>query len=424
MHIQRKPQTQPSESSFQDGAVGLRSRPLRVLLVSSLFPPTVVGGAETVVSDLAIELRTLGFTVTVLTTQPTGGISREVLPHGIEVIRVSPYQFYWPWGDARPSLPARVAWHVLDTWNILNLHRLRFLSTFDVIHTHNLSALSPAVWMKARRKANVVIHTAHDYYLLCPRATLLRSSDRVCTDAPVPCRIYRSAHLLQLRQIDALTAPTMHVLQRHELEGASVRVKRVIHNGVALPPLTAARKSNHEGFNLLFLGQVSRHKGVLTAIDAVRFSRADDVQLDIAGRGELEESVREIAASDSRIRYHGFVDGREKEKLLSHADALIVPSIWEEPAPLSILEALVRGLPVIASRIGGIPELVRHDVDGFLATPGSSDEFAQAIGWVRLHQDRMRTSVASRRHGFSKQRMANDFARLYLELLGTTRRGL
>ena len=101
-----------------------------------------------------------------------------------------------------------------------------------------------------------------------------------------------------------------------------------------------------------YLGQLTPNKGVDVLVDA---ARRGGHRLVVAGRGRLEQQVR--SAGDT-VDYLGWVSGVDREKFFDRIDCLVVPSVWEEPAGLAVNEAYARGIPVIATRAGGLPEYV------------------------------------------------------------------
>jgi glycosyltransferase involved in cell wall biosynthesis len=141
--------------------------------------------------------------------------------------------------------------------------------------------------------------------------------------------------------------------------------------------------------SILFLGEIGKRKGIydlvcaLTEIAAVR----PEVRLVAAGSGELEE-VRRLARElgvEERLALPGWVSGEAKARLLAEAALYVLPS-YHENLPVSILEAMAAGLPVVSTRVGGIPDMVRHGVEGFLTGPGTPRELAQCI--LQLVADR------------------------------------
>ena len=99
----------------------------------------------------------------------------------------------------------------------------------------------------------------------------------------------------------------------------------------------------------------------------------------IAGRGAEETAVRAAACANSRVEYRGWVSAEAKDALLSELDALVVPSHWQDPAPLVVNEARARGLTVIGTTAGGIPELIAPASEPLLVPPGDRDALAVAL---------------------------------------------
>jgi glycogen(starch) synthase len=132
------------------------------------------------------------------------------------------------------------------------------------------------------------------------------------------------------------------------------------------------------------MSRVQASKGPDVLIRAFRRLTEASLRLHIAGTGPALEACRSLAAGDPRIRFYGFVEGAERVRLVSTADCVVLPSLWPENAPVTIQDAFQFGPVVIASRIGGIPEMVSDCVNGLLVEPG--DEAAIAAAIERLRQ--------------------------------------
>jgi glycosyltransferase involved in cell wall biosynthesis len=173
---------------------------------------------------------------------------------------------------------------------------------------------------------------------------------------------------------------------------------------------------------LVFAARLVVEKGVQVVLDAMQLLPAHcRVELHLAGRGPLEARVTEAAAANPAIRFHGFVSGDAKHALLSQADAMLLPSLWFENAPVVIVEAAAYGLGVVGSRLGAIPEFIDEGRNGLLFEAGSADDLARAI--VRLHDDpalRATFAAEGRRwaEGFSVGAMADRYLEIYGELVG------
>jgi glycosyltransferase involved in cell wall biosynthesis len=363
---------------------------MRICLVSNLYPPDVLGGAEIVVGHLARGLQAVGHEVMAVATAPRARAGRDTVD-GVRVCRLDPANIYWA-GDA-PSRPRVVKplWHLVDLWNPVMYRRLRSLLAAekpDVVHTHNLGGLSAAAWSATRAAGLPLVHTLHDHSLTCVRAVRMTRSGRVCERQCAPCAL-RSGWLERLsRGVDAVAAPTRFVLERHLELGFFPRAHPAVVPWGAPPLAMAAGPSRRdEGpVRFLFVGGLEPHKGIGVALEAFRRAPAARASLDIAGAGTMADPCRAAARRDPRIRFHGFVTGEEKERLLGSADALLFPSLCWEAAGLVMLEAFAHGVPVIASRTGGIPEFIEEGRTGFLVTPG--DAVALATHIDRLAGDR------------------------------------
>jgi glycosyltransferase involved in cell wall biosynthesis len=190
------------------------------------------------------------------------------------------------------------------------------------------------------------------------------------------------------RAVDAVAAPSRFVLDRHLELGFFPRAHTAIVPWGAPPVATAgapARRGEHPvGF--LYIGGLQAHKGVGVVLEAFRRTPGARATLDIAGAGAMTGVCRAAAGRDPRIRCHGFVTGPEKARLLGSADVLLVPSLCWETVGLVMLEGFASGLPVIASRTGGIPEFVEAD-RGILVEPGNAAALAAQIAWCAENRD-------------------------------------
>jgi glycosyltransferase involved in cell wall biosynthesis len=153
--------------------------------------------------------------------------------------------------------------------------------------------------------------------------------------------------------------------------------------------------------SLLFLGRIIPEKGVgdlLLAMPAV-LERVPECRLVIAGTGDLQRYC-ELAVQlgiKHAVRFPGYLEGAEKAELLRQATVFVLPS-HIEAMPMSVLEAMSNGLPVVATTVGGIPQAIRHGVDGLLFEP--RDVVALADALMRLLSDEQwrRSMAASARH--------------------------
>jgi glycosyltransferase involved in cell wall biosynthesis len=208
-----------------------------------------------------------------------------------------------------------------------------------------------------------------------------------------------------------------------EKAGLRAKMRAVVHNGIPQPetPIRRIPRPAAAAPRFLMLSRLTIEKGVRVLLDAVAQLPPDLVfEVAIAGTGPLEDEVRAATARDRRITYLGFVDGEAKAKALSWADHLLLPSLWYENAPVTIIEAAAHGIGLIGSDIGAIPEFVENGQTGLLFPPGDAAALA-AIMWRVAQDPSVLPNLAVRGRAlaerFTLERMITQYERHYLDLL-------
>ncbi len=271
----------------------------------------------------------------------------------------------------------------------------------DVIHVHNTFPLiSPSLYWVASRVGVPVVQTLHNFRLMCLNALFLREG-KVCEDCmgKVPWRGVTQACYRESYAASAALAG-MLVLHRglgtyRNKVGRYIALNefcrgKFIEGG--LPAERVVVKPNFVDFDapetvtrsgLLFVGRLSAEKGVATL--AAAMSQLSDVTLRVAGDGP-EAGLLEHVAGVVRL---GSLPGEIVRQEMSRASALVVPSIWYENFPRTIVEAFACGLPVIASRIGALADIVTDGRTGLLFEPGNPQDMADKLTWVQAHPEQM-----------------------------------
>lgn len=195
----------------------------------------------------------------------------------------------------------------------------------------------------------------------------------------------------------------------------------VVYNPVVLEAPTACEA--RDAAMLLVLGRLGKGKGTYDLLEAIvilaeRFPR---LQVLLGGDGELE-SIRSRAAAlgiADKVRLLGWVRGDDKRALLARASLYVLPS-YHEGLPMSVLEAMAAGLPVVATPVGGIPEAVCDGVEGFLVQPGDVVALADRVGRLLADADlRQRMGEAGRRKVeqlFAVEKIVPQISAIYAEL--------
>jgi glycosyltransferase involved in cell wall biosynthesis len=371
--------------------------PMKILFANTLYPPNIGGGAEVALADMVTAFRARGHQCTVLATHGGKGVLREEV-QGAPVLRIGHRNVYWGFPLAAHSAPARTAWHAIDGYNPAMAHEAGKMMDEvapDVLVCHNLAGLSVAAWAQAKKRNLPIVQVLHDYYLQCPKSTMFRDG-KCCTQRCGSCGLFRLPHRAASENVDAVVGVSEAVLQAHLRNGlfSHARIKAVVHNARALPaPKQLAAPTRP--FTFGYLGALTEIKGVellAKAFDRVASRDARPMRLVIAGQGKEEDVARlQREYASERVSFVGHVKPSE---FFAKIDVAVVPSLWNEPLGLVVFEALAAGVPVIGSRRGGIPEMIRHRRNGLLFEPTEAGSLESAM-LLLMADDALRASMRS-----------------------------
>ncbi|MEM9755872.1 MAG: glycosyltransferase family 4 protein, partial [Pseudomonadota bacterium] len=172
---------------------------------------------------------------------------------------------------------------------------------------------------------------------------------------------------------------------------------RIVHCGVSPERYDRTGTRSGAGLHLVFVGRLAPVKGLRVLMAALRRLDAPDVRLTVVGDGPERAALQALAAPlGAAVRFTGYQSQEEVAQILATADAFVLPS-FAEGVPVVLMEALAAGLPVIATRITGVPELVEDGVSGLLVTPGDPGALAAAIADLSARADRGRSLGAAGR---------------------------
>ena len=356
---------------------------MKICIISNLYEPYIIGGAEIVAAELAKKI-SLKHEVVVMTTTPQKGfkVQREIF-NGVRVIRFYPLNLYNNFEFRKQPTVLKPFWHGIDIWNVhtyLTVRQTLIEEKPDLIHTHNISGLSPSVWSAAASLKIPIVHTLHDYSLLCSKTTLLKNNGDICDLSCLGCCFFRIFKKQFSKAVNAVISPSRFVLDMLVSNNFFPEAKKhVVFYGIELQKHEKRSLTNKNDITFLYIGQLEKHKGIEVLLKAFLKLSPKNLSLHIAGTGSMKEKIKEAAEKDKRIKFHGFVEGDAKKKLFLSSNILIVPSIWYENSPKVIYEAYSFGLPVLGSRIGGIPELIDHEKTGFLFESCSSNDLQSTM---------------------------------------------
>jgi glycogen(starch) synthase len=362
---------------------------MRILLLAQFLPP-MIGGVERHVWTLARALAARAHEVTLLGLAAGDELPGEHVADGVRIVRVAAATSRLPFLYSDPARP-----HVLPVPDPLVTRAIRReLATgrYDVVHAHNWivnSALGPA------SDAGVpVVMTMHDYSHVCVTARLMEKAERRCGGpAAGRCISCAAAHFGAVKGPVVLAANTLSAWQRRRRLTRVAAVSGAVASEVALGGLGVPAEvipnfipddiireqipPSSPDAPLLFVGDLTPDKGVHVLFDAYRML-ADPPPLLLAGRSTPD--VDELVPDGARLV--GALPHEEVLALFASARAVVVPSVWSDPCPTVVLEAMAAGRPVVAAASGGILDMVVDGITGLLVPPGDAVALARAIGTV------------------------------------------
>lgn len=279
-----------------------------------------------------------------------------------------------------------------------NLRKLIHNTKPDIAHLHLFYGGLTSSILKALKDCGIpVVQTVHDYRYLCPANAFLDKRSRICEKCKnrfyLQCSIFRCLEnnffyssiltmeaytrkylLNPLEFIDHFIFVSKFSKDKHvQFYKAFENKSSLLYNFTFLPESSSI--SRGPGY-LLFFGRLSNEKGIMSLLKAVKSS---SLKLVIAGTGPLLPKVESVLLSATNVEYLGHKNTMELEGLIRNAAYIVVPSEWYENNPMTVLESFAHGKPVIGSRIGGIPEIVRENETGFLFESGNIEDMSGVI---------------------------------------------
>ncbi|WP_066552010.1 glycosyltransferase family 4 protein [Croceicoccus bisphenolivorans] len=331
---------------------------MRIAIINTLYPPTTVGGAERSVAVLAEGLARTGHDVHAIVLDDVGSVRTETVV-SVRVHRLPHGNAYWPFDGKQRGKLEKAAWHLRDRGKATvedSVAELLNQIAPDVLHTNNLTGFGSGIVPMARRMGLPVVHTLRDFSLLCARASLFRDGQD-CTRRCIACRAITTPRIRTAADVDVVVGNSTYMIEQHRAFGMfRATAAKTIYNAVPELPDAPRRTDAHGSpFRFGFAGAIKPEKGIGILLDACRRLPESGWSLAIAGRGNegyLAHLKNKYAGLP--LTWLGFVP---IERFLADVDLTVIPSIWPEPMPRTLIETLASGLPAIVSDAGGSKEV-------------------------------------------------------------------
>lgn len=316
----------------------------------------------------------------------------------------------------------------------------------DIVHINNFQRQLSSSIIEAIKEKNIpIVFTAHDVQAICPAITMLDSDKNICEKCKkgkyINCikkkcikdstlksvlgaieGYYYRYKKIYTKKIDYIITPSEFYKQKLVEDGIPKEKIEAIHNFVELEEYDI--ETQDEGYALYF-GRLSKEKGILNLIEA--FSKIKTGILYIAGEGPEKENIEQFIKENNlseKIKLLGFLKADEMKKYISKCKFVVVPSIWYENCPYSVMETLAIGKPVLGADIGGIPELVKNNENGLTYKYDSIEELSQKTQELFNNKELTikmgQNAKENAKKLYSKEIHYDKIIKIYQKLLETT----
>src|SRR3989344_2841211 len=372
-----------------------RQPQMKIAFVIEYFRPMGAGGSGWSTYYLAKDLAANNQEVVVLT--PNYGAKKTEFDDGIRILR---FPFYLKLKNFN-QLPGNFAltnpfWIL---WTAINLFILLKKENPDVIHVQGKYSVPPAVIANIFFKKPLVA-TVRDYLVICNYGICLMDSDKVCNLKDYFFRDFKSYLNIYLAKKDFLSIIINFMfaiwgrLSKNYLKffinktdyliSLSKKQRTIlVKNGITpkIEPIYTNYVFNKATFlkkvntDIMYVGRLTYGKGIglfLGAIPIIK-KKVKGVTFTIVGDGIFRKEVEKIAHDDDTVNYIPYIEHQKLQKYFQKSRLTVVPSIWPDPLPRIAMESIASGTPVIATDSGGLPEIVKNGVYGYLSRKNFKD---------------------------------------------------
>lgn len=307
----------------------------------------------------------------------------------------------------------------------------------DIAHLHMFFGHLSSSILPVLKQYNIpVVMTVHEHRMLCPISVMRNSKGEICEKCAngnyINCIIGKchrdnifgsSVYAMECfvrdnffsyeKNVDRFIMPSKFIMNKHIQYKPSIKTKsRQIYNFIDLKKY--ALESLHNNYYLYF-GRLSREKGIMTLLSAWR--HFPNLRLYIVGDGELEEDVKKYIKryEMNNIELLGFLNGDTLLNIIKKSKFIFVPSECYENNPMTVIEGFALGKPSMGAKIGGIPELVKDGVTGYLFESGSVNDLIKTIGKTENISDEEYKKLSKNARNFAEENFNEN--KYYTKLL-------
>ncbi len=365
---------------------------MKILIVNKFLFPN--GGSETYIFNLGKELEEQGHEVQYFGMEHPGrivGNHAESYTSSMDFHKGKLSKLFYPFKIIYSVEAGKKIGKVLyDFWpDIVHLNNFNFQITPSVIYEIRR-------WGKKNNRYLPIVYTAHDYQWVCPNHMMyIPDRNEICFRCEGgrfgECTKNKCIHNSRVRSLlgtieaglykklntyektDLIICPSEFMRKKLATDRALKDKLKVLYNFLEEGGTQTGDEPCEKEDYVLYFGRFAKEKGIETLLEVCR--QLPEISFIFAGGGELEKELKDV----KNVKNVGFQKGEELKKLIGRAKFSVFPSEWYENCPYSVMESQLYGTPVVASRIGGVPELVEDGITGELFTPGDVDDLKSKI---------------------------------------------
>ncbi|MGI6347822.1 MAG: glycosyltransferase [Patescibacteria group bacterium] len=327
---------------------------MKIIIINNLYYPYHKGGAEKVCETLIKNYQQQGHEVILITTKPKK--SQRKTPH-LKTYYINSEYFNLD----KKTWFYRLFWHFSSFFQFKKSKQLKKIienEKADLIVSNNLMGFGWLSFKTIRETGVKHHHILHDLQLLHPSGLMFFGQEKKLNS--ILAKLYQKLTRKLTQSPALIISPSAWLLNEHQKRNYF----KNSHTKIQKNPYPIVNKKNLKPeASFVFVGQIAKHKGIIFLIETWKKLNNKNYTLKIIGQGPLLEKIKKISASESNIEILGQKNSNEVFLEIEKSLALIVPSYCYENSPTVIYEAQALDRPVIASNLGGIPEILRPNID-------------------------------------------------------------
>ncbi len=365
----------------------------KILFLTHQFFPNHITGTEKLTLTTSQYLQKIGYDPVVVTYSPSepfqsftgftdGCYFNEYIYEGIRVISFRA-------ANETPDLSGRIHLEYVDDFAQMILEQEKPA----LVHAMHMMRVGTFL-LVAKRLGIPYGLSLTDYWMVCHKAQMIRDNGELCggCDEGRNClancgglapdyyakRYAASREILKDSSFNMVSSGFLqHVFNLCIDDFVSTYIPYGLDYSYIAPKIQP--HINGSGIRFGFIGTLSEHKGIQVLLNAIPHVQDHACKFFIYGDGPMRGEVEALAKTDPRVEYRGLYQKGDTLEVFANIDVALVVSLWYENSPLILQELMASTIPVIASNIGSLPELVTGGVDGFLIKPGNDKELAKVI---------------------------------------------